>query len=78
MGMYSRGKREKINGLCKLFWVVDNKVREELFKDSPVSFGLACYKADILERTTHKYGKVDVVSVNEVPYQQTKLFNQPS
>jgi hypothetical protein len=70
----ARGKRIKIDGPCKLFWVVDGRVKEEIHKDRPVPFGVACTNANLLERTTHTYGQVDVVSVNDKPYQQTKLF----
>lgn len=72
----AKGKREFIQGLCKLFWVVDGRVKEEIYKDRPVPYGVACNHANTLERTTHQYGRVDVVSVNEKPYQQTKLFKQ--
>lgn len=70
----ARGKRQFVNGLCKLFWVVDGNVKEEIFKDNPVPYHVACWKANQLESTTHRIGQVDVVSVTTKPYHQFKLF----
>lgn len=65
-GSFSRPKKP-IEGLCKIFWIVDGVVRETINKgeSNPVPFHVACWQAERASETTHKTGALKVVSVNE-------------
>lgn len=73
----SRGLRipSKKPGHYKLFWVVEGTVKEETFKDRPIPFAMACHQADVMERTTHKIGQIDVVhcDTNAQNYKQLNI-----
>jgi hypothetical protein len=63
-----------IEGPCKILWIVDGVVRQEINRDNPTTWHIANWQAERLKETTHRSGKLKVVSVNEkIDAYQTKL-----
>lgn len=65
-----------IEGPCKIWWLIDGVVKETISntETNPVPWHVAMWKARNASQTTHKTGKLLVVSCNDkIESIQTKL-----
>lgn len=65
--------------LFKIWWILNNVVKEEIFKDRPVPKHVAEKESQLRKRTTHKTGKLVIVPASSDPRSvvpQKRLFTK--
>jgi hypothetical protein len=53
--------------LCKIWWILDGIVKEEIRKDRPVPYGIAKWYVSQMKVSTHKTGTLKIVDATAKP-----------